>query len=244
MKKVLCLLLTILLCLSTCSAMVFAEEVSAFPDVSTSSVNYEAIEKMKELGYINGYEDGTFKPDKLVTRAEFVKVLVEQKGGVGNIPDGTLTGFYDVDTYTRHWAYKYIYAGVQSGYINGMGDGTFMPDATITYEQALAILIRFSGKEDSAKFAVNSFTPLWPNAYIITGERLEMHTNTGLSKGMPVSRKHMAQMVHNTLNTLKNNIVVPGGGGISTGGGDGNVREDNIEYKNVTGVLYQQQESA
>lgn len=238
MKKVLSLMLAIILTMSTCCAMVYAEEASAFPDVNTSNTNYEAIAKMKEMGYINGYEDGTFKPDKLVTRAEFVKVLVEQKGGVGNIPDGTLTGFYDVDTKTPHWAYKYIYAGVQKGYINGMGDGTFMPDATITYEQALAILIRFAGKEDSAKFAVNSLTPLWPNAYIITGERLEMHVNTGLSRGMTVSRKHMAQMTYNTLNTLKNNVIVPGGGGISTGGGGGDDSdEEEREYKNVTGVI-------
>ncbi len=240
MKRILSLLLAMVLVIGTCSAIVFAEEVSVFPDVSTSDINYEAIAKMKEMGYINGYEDGSFKPGKLVTRAEFVKVLVEQKGGVGNIHDGTLTGFYDVDTVNPHWAYKYIYAGVQKGYINGYDDGLFRPDNTITYEEALAILIRFAGKEDSAKFAANAHTPLWPNAYIVTGERLDMHLNTRLSRGMTVSRKHMAQMVYNTLNTLKNNVIIPGGGGIGTGGGGGDDDSDDEEereYRNVTGVI-------
>ena len=112
-----------------------------FPDVPSDNANVKAIAYAKDSGLMVGYTDGNFLPWRNVTRAEFIKILIEKDGGVANIPDNVLTGFYDVDTSPRHWAYKYIYAGVQKGYLLGMGDGSFAPENTITYEQAMKIFV-------------------------------------------------------------------------------------------------------
>ena len=53
----------------------FAEENKAFPDVDFSTSQGQAIEKMYEAGYLKGYNDGTFRPNSFITRAELTKVF-------------------------------------------------------------------------------------------------------------------------------------------------------------------------
>ena len=111
-KKWLSLFLVLLMVLSF--NFTYSQELtSSFPDVSTDSMNLKAIEHLKEKGYMIGYDDGTFKPEKIVTRAEFIKILIEKDGGIASVPDGITTGFSDVDTPVPHWAQKYIYLGVK-----------------------------------------------------------------------------------------------------------------------------------
>ena len=218
--------------------------VSSYGDVSVDNVNLEAIEEMKTKNIMVGYEDGTFKPEKLVTRAEFVKMLVEHSGGTDSIADGVLTGFSDVDD-VDHWAKKYIYVGVNKGYLLGMGDGLFMPDETITYEQALKILVCYVGKEVAAKAKVSVNTPLWPTAYVLTGEQLELNKKTTLSLGETVNRASIAQLTSNALNvySASNNVymgttssgrVSSGGGG---GGGGGRTKDEENNTKRIYGMI-------
>mgnify|MGYP002515637673 CR=1 FL=1 len=71
LNKVLAMLVVFMMMLST---VAFA---SSFADVAAESSYNTAIEVGVDLGLFKGYEDGTFKPDKAVTRAEFVKMIVE-----------------------------------------------------------------------------------------------------------------------------------------------------------------------
>ena len=71
MKKVLFILL---ICTLLISSMAFAKE---FPDVASTHWAHQYISELSDQGVINGYEDGTFRPDKKVTRAEFMKLVVE-----------------------------------------------------------------------------------------------------------------------------------------------------------------------
>ena len=215
--------------------------VSPYEDVSVDSINLEAITELKEKGIMVGYEDGTFRPAKLVTRAEFVKMLIENETDIGSISDDILTGFTDVDD-VNHWAKKYIYLGVQKGYLLGMGDGIFMPDATITYEQALKILVCYLGKEVAAKAKVSVNTPLWPTAYVLTGEQLGLNKNTSLIIGEEVDRANIAQLTYNALNvySAKNNVYMgstSSGGSGGGGGGGGRIRDKDDETKRVSGLI-------
>ena len=215
--------------------------VSSYDDVSVDNVNLEAIEEMKTKGIMVGYEDGTFQPEKLVTRAEFVKMLVEHDGGVNEIPDNVLTGFTDVDN-IDHWAKKYIYIGTQKGYLLGMGDGLFMPDETITYEQALKILVCYVGKEVAAQAKVSINTPLWPTAYVLTGEQLELNKKTALSVGEAVNRASIAQLTSNALNvySASNNVYMgttSGGRSGGGGGGGGGGRSKDDDTKRIYGLI-------
>ncbi len=219
--------------------------VSSFPDVPTDHSNFAAIEDMKKRNLMIGYEDGKFLPDGIVTRAEYTKILVEKNGGIADVPDGVKTGFSDVDTNPPHWAYKYIYKGVQKGYIAGMGDGTFAPGATITYEQAMKLTVCFIGKETAAKAKVTTLVPLWPNAYVLTGEQLGLNTNTILSMGQLVSRAYTAQIIFNSIKvfTPGQNVIVPGstggstGGGSSGGGNSGGGGSFTDDTKRYTGIV-------
>lgn len=116
---------------------------AAYPDVDNSTVQGQAIVKMTEAGVVGGYEDGTFRPDGQLTRAEFVKIV----NGVFRYRETgeAVTVFDDVN---GHWAQGQIEIAQQNGYIGGVGylegigDHCFAPDATLTREQVAVILSR------------------------------------------------------------------------------------------------------
>lgn len=85
-------------------------------------------------GYISGYEDGTFKPNNKITRAEFIKIV--------NITFGfTKQGNENfTDVKSGDWYYEDVLKAVKQGYIDGYGDGTFRPNAEITREEACKII--------------------------------------------------------------------------------------------------------
>lgn len=140
MKK-LCAAMVLTGMLATCTGSAWADV--AYPDVDSSTVQGQAIVKMTEAGVVGGYEDGTFRPDGQLTRAEFVKIV----NGVFHYQETgeAITAFDDIDGY---WAQGQIEIAQQNGYIGGVGyiEGIgkhcFAPDATLTREQVAVILSR------------------------------------------------------------------------------------------------------
>lgn len=105
--------------------------------VFTDTENHWAKEFITELSALNiikGYEDGSFKPDKAVTRAEFVKMIVE----LLDIPAST-ADFNDVTP--GDWFYSYVGAASGAGLVNGDGKN-FNPNAVITRQDAAVIICR------------------------------------------------------------------------------------------------------
>ncbi|CEN96085.1 glucan endo-1 [[Clostridium] sordellii] len=103
-------------------------------------------------GYVNGYEDGTFRPDNSITRAEFVK-LVNKYFGFNNKED---IKFSDINT--NDWYYNDICIASKTGYINGYEDKTFKPNKTITREEVSKILITIKNKQDNVYDKLNKYT--------------------------------------------------------------------------------------
>ena len=116
--------------------LTFTAYASGFPDVFPSTPNSEAILYLQDHGIINGYSDGTFKPDQSVNRAELLKIIIE--GSKINLDVTTTTPFKDID-YTQ-WYAPYVEKAYSSGWINGYNDGTFKPTQTITKVEALKII--------------------------------------------------------------------------------------------------------
>lgn len=104
----------------------------SFSDVSDSAWYATAVNTLVELDVLSGYEDGTFRPNNAVTRAEFVTAVCK----CFDLTDGADSGFSDVSG----WASGYINAAVERGWIVGMGDGTFQPNANLTRAQVTPIL--------------------------------------------------------------------------------------------------------
>lgn len=103
------------------------------------TANLEAEEYIRHLhdaGLVNGSNDGNFYPNRFITRAEFVKILV---GALGlSDMQGTEPVFKDVK---NHWAKKEISIAAARGLVSGNGDNTFRPDNNITVAEAGKILI-------------------------------------------------------------------------------------------------------
>ncbi len=100
-----------------------------------------------QYGLVNGYEDGTFRPDRPVTRAELVKLLAayfpESAAGDGQ------TGFRDAPQ--SHWAAKAVAYAAQAGWTGGYEDGTFRPDQPVTRAEAVRLINGALGRRpDSA----------------------------------------------------------------------------------------------
>ena len=106
-----------------------------FPDVESTASYAQAVQELSALDVISGYDDGTFGPDKLVTRAEITKMIVDALAERSSAEASTeSTKFADVSA--DHWAKGYINQGVANGFIAGMSDTEFDPDAYVTYVQA------------------------------------------------------------------------------------------------------------
>lgn len=137
-------ILSFMLC--ACMIMSFGIVVSAaeFSDLTSGHWAYANVKKLVDEGTINGYEDGTFKPDKTVTRAEFVKML-----GKWN---QKYSGKYS-DLSERHWAYEYI---MWSG-LEGNGDRIY-PDVLMKRSDVINLIWKRNGSpvHNAAPSAITS----------------------------------------------------------------------------------------
>lgn len=125
-----------------------AAEVS-FSDLGENHWAFQSVSKLVSDGTISGYEDGTFRPDNTVTRAEFVKMI-------GKGPERRETDFSDVPK--EHWGYEYImYSGLKS---NG---NLFEPDRPITRGETAELLWSRAG-EKKGEIAPSIITQQSPNA--------------------------------------------------------------------------------
>ncbi len=140
MKRILSLLLCLCMLLSTAT---FAGAVS-FSDLSAEHWAYNNIQTLVNEGTINGYEDGTFKPSKSVTRAEFVKML----GKWNQKYSGTYS-----DLSENHWAYEYI---MWSG-LDSVGSMIY-PDTPIKRSDVINLIWKRNGspKHNLAPKAISS----------------------------------------------------------------------------------------
>ena len=164
---------------------------AAFSDVDSTHPYKEAITTLSLLDVINGYEDGTFAPDKEISRAEFTKMIVYMLGmGEFTTP---ITTFDDVPT--SHWANPNIKTAFDRGIINGFDDGTFRPDEPVTYEQALKMVVCTLGYQPYAESLGG-----YPNGYINQASTLKL-TEDILSPGYSqnATRGMIAQIMFNAL---------------------------------------------
>ena len=108
---------------------------NTFSDVAKSHWAANYIGYMQQFGIINGYADGSFRPDASVTRAEFAAIASRFE----RLTEGTKS-FSDVPG--SHWAAKYINFAATRGWVNGYADGTFRPNNSITRAEVAAVTCR------------------------------------------------------------------------------------------------------
>lgn len=117
-----------------------------FSDVPGSFWGYESIERVAQLGYVNGVGGGKFEPDRQLTRAEFVTMLYRM---ASKPAANTAAAFADVPAGV--WYQDALNWAAEKGYVNGTGTNTFSPNGRITRQEVVTILFRYSGSQSSAE---------------------------------------------------------------------------------------------
>lgn len=180
------------------SASTFVAFAANYPDVDASASYKQAVDELSALKVLEGYEDGTFQPDKLVNRAEFAKMVITALGKAtvaqADAAANTDTEFTDVKG--DHWAAGFVTAATANKIINGMGDGTFAPDANITYAQAMKMLVCAAGYEQWSMDRGG-----WPTGYMYWGNQLNVGSGVkDVVQDTEITRAQCAQMIDNVLN--------------------------------------------
>lgn len=209
-KRILCLALSVMMALGCMSIAAFADDAASttkdnsgaikFSDVGDSEIYTDAVKTLNLMGVINGYPDGTFKPNDNVTRAEFTAMLMRtlKLGSIGSTSAAELP-FSDVDDNNSdiNWAIPNINTAYARGVINGYEDGTFRPSANVAYEEAVKMIVCTLGYGANVDVSI---TPWYAN-FIQIGSQLGI-TKTAQRIGAaetPASRACIAQLLYDSL---------------------------------------------
>ncbi len=168
---------------------------ATYTDVAEDSAYYEAVETLNKLGIVTGYEDGTYKPEDGVTRAEMAALIARIQGYGETAKAPANTAFTDVPS--SHWASGYIANAAGMGIINGYGDGTFGPEDPVLYEQAVKMIMATLG-----------YTPFaeknggYPTGYLAAAQRYNVSLAVAnAAVGSEANRGTVAQLLENALDT-------------------------------------------
>mgnify|MGYP000025341656 CR=1 FL=1 len=143
---------------------------TTFSDISNGYWCATELGYVERYGIIAGYEDGTFRPDAPVTRAEFTAMTVRYYKLFNDVkyPANT-TKYTDLDG--SYWAVKDISFATSEKWLNGYADGTFKGDSNITRAEVVTIVNRATDRTPDKEYinenlsVLDKFTDLKTNAY-------------------------------------------------------------------------------
>ncbi|MFA4891704.1 MAG: S-layer homology domain-containing protein, partial [Candidatus Gracilibacteria bacterium] len=161
---------------------------TVFSDLSAGSPFFDAINYVKTEGIVSGYDDGTYKPDNQINRAEFVKIIADAVFTEDQISACTPTKTFS-DVSTSDWFYPYICAASNNGVVNGYPDGSFNPGSNINFAEASKIIVSAFGYEVPSK-------DVWYQSSVEKLEEFKAIPGTVYSISKNISRGEMAEMVY------------------------------------------------
>jgi len=124
-----------------------------FTDVSDGEWYAEPVTYLASIDIIKGYPDGTFKPDKPITRAEFATMI----SGFDNLVPADGNKFDDV---VGHWAADFINSAAEKGWVTGYPEGDFMPENEIIRSEVVTVINRMLNRRIELEDI-----PFWAPAY-------------------------------------------------------------------------------
>ena len=247
-KRLLCTLLAVLV---TLTSIAVVPATAAFTDLEEGHNAYDAVNVLSKIGVINGYDDGSFKPNNNVTRAEFTAMLLRTRG-LGSVGSTSLENppFPDVTTPDVSWAIGNIRTAREMGIINGYDDGTFLPNNNVLYEEAVKMIVCALGYGEMGAEGAK-----WYSKYLMTATSLGFIEGAGGAVSVPATRATIANMLYNCLEVelaednkitektilehdlklTKNVGYISSNSKISLSQPDANLRDDEVEIS-VNGV--------
>ena len=132
---------------------------ASFKDVDKNEWYAGYVGYLEKYDVINGYNDGTFKPDASVTRAEFVAMTVRYYDLFNDVNKTGNTVKY-TDVASSYWAYSDIAFAKNIGWLNGYSDGSFRGDNDITRAEVVTVVNRATGRVADKEYVKDNFTKL------------------------------------------------------------------------------------
>lgn len=180
-----------------------AEEI--FTDVLSTNPNATAISYFKQMGYVGGYEDGSFKPDQLLNRAELFTILT-------NAVNADFTGgvyekcFKDVNT---EWFATFVCYAKDKGWVGGFDDGTYRPGNYVSVAEAVKIVFKAEGMVLPESVTERPFPDVpsdsWYAPYAKAAKDANVITTASFNGNNNVSRSVFVQMMYNTILYVEEN---------------------------------------
>ncbi|NLT47193.1 MAG: S-layer homology domain-containing protein, partial [Clostridiales bacterium] len=149
----------------------------------------EAVSALTTLGIIDGYPDGTFRPDNTITRAELAKLLIAALEMDDDAIRLYASGLSDVST---HWAKGYVGYADKLDIVVGYPDKSFRPQNPVSYDEAITMIVRALG------YTSDDVGKVWPANYVEKGTELGILSGIeGGSQG--ATRGDIAIMLHRAM---------------------------------------------
>ncbi len=163
------MVLLAVLSIATCS-------YAGFSDVAEDSIYANAVDHMFQVGVVSGTGSGLFKPDNIITREQFVKMVVVGVGlGDSAAKSKGKTPFSDLDP--GKWSTGYVRTALANGFISLSPDKKFYPYKDITFAQACTIAVQALG------FKQKELSGTWPQNYINKAKELGLTDKLNLNNG-------------------------------------------------------------
>lgn len=175
-----------------------------FNDVPENYRYCEAIEWAKGEGIFKGYEDGSFRPEKSISRAEVLKMIFEALD-IKTLEKGNLW-FSDVDD--SDWFVKYLNSAVSLGVVNGYSDGTFKGNREVSRVEALVMFLNTVTAKDGIILQTDlvgdpyldtpySESTAWYYEYVRFAKKYELTDNEYMFRPQTaMTRAEMADMLY------------------------------------------------
>ena len=196
MKKLLAMVLALVM---TLSLAVSASAVKA--DEKINEDYAEAVAVLNGMGVFKGYEDGSFKPENNITRAEVATIIYRiYTGDVAKNDKSGLYASYNkfTDMAGAGWAAGYIGYCANAELVKGYPNGTFQPSGNITGYEVLAMILRAVGYDKNGEFTGAD----WALNVAKYAEQLDILKNVAKTTnlGAPATRELVAEILFRAIN--------------------------------------------
>ena len=196
MKKLLAMVLALVM---TLSLAVSASAVKA--DEKINEDYAEAVAVLNGMGVFKGYEDGSFKPENNITRAEVATIIYRiYTGDVAKNDKSGLYASYNkfTDMAGAGWAAGYIGYCSNAELVKGYPNGTFQPSGNITGYEVLAMILRAVGYDKNGEFTGAD----WALNVAKYAEQLDILKNVAKTTnlGAPATRELVAEILFRAIN--------------------------------------------
>lgn len=171
-----------------------------FTDVDSNHKNYEAIKVLHNLGVVGGYGDDSFKPDKIINRAEMLAMLtnaVDSDFSIGVYKDC----FTDVK---GEWFSVFVCYAKEAGWVSGYSDGKFKPNDPATKSETLVALLRAFNYKICSEVVDNPYQDIsvdnWLAPYACTAKKDSLFLDVdSFFPDYELTRGDLVQLLYNVM---------------------------------------------